>query len=113
MERKELVVGIKNTLKAVSESIVSAMNEIRMSMNEKVSSIAVLRDNLKEDNEALADIGCAVADFVNDLDEIHANIDNVVIAVDDIIDDLYSVPYDLVVEDDFELQDEDFEEDED
>ena len=113
MERKELVVGIKNTLKAVTESIVSTMNEIRMSMNEKVSSIAVLRDNLKEDNEALADISCAVADFVNDLDEIHANIDNVVIAVDDIIDDLYNVPYDLVVEDDLELQDEDFEEDED
>jgi hypothetical protein len=113
MDRTELVSGIKNTLKTVTESIVSAMNEIRMSMNEKVASIAVLRDNLKEDNEALADIGCAVADFVNDLDEIHANIDNVVVAVDDIVADLDDVPYDLVVEDDFELQDEDFEEVED
>ena len=43
MERKELVVGIKNAFNEVTKAVVSAMNEIRMSMNGKVATITKLK----------------------------------------------------------------------
>ena len=95
MERKELVVGIKNALDEVTKAVVSAMNELRMSMNDKVAIIAKAKRELAEDNETLTDISVAVEDFVEDMTEIGANLEEVTNAVDDILYDLDNIPNEL------------------
>ena len=119
MERKELVVGIKNALDEVTKTVVSAMNELRMSMNDKVAIIAKAKRELAEDNETLTDISVAVEDFVEDMTEIGANLEEVTSAVDDILYDLDNIPNELetyterlerVSEEDAEDFDEDSEE---
>ena len=122
MERKELVVGIKNALDEVTKTVVSAMNELRMSMNDKIAVIAKAKRELAEDNETLTDISVAVEDFVEDMTEIGANLEEVTSAVDDILYDLDNIPDELetyterlerVSEEDAEDFDEDNEEVED
>ena len=122
MERKELVVGIKNALDEVVKSVVSAMNELRMSMNDKIAVIAKAKRELAEDNETLTDISVAVEDFVEDMTEIGVNLEEVTSAVDDILYDLDNIPDELetyterlerVSEEDAEDFDEDSEEVED
>lgn len=95
MERKELVVGIKNALDEVVKSVVSAMNELRTSMNDKVAVIAKAKRELAEDNETLTDISVAVEDFVEDMTAIDADMEEVTSAVDDILYDLDNVPNEL------------------
>ena len=95
MERKELVVGIKNALDEVVKSVVSAMNELRTSMNGKVATISKLKFELAEDNETLTDISVAVEDFVEDMTAIGADMEEVTTAVDDILYDLDNVPNEL------------------
>ena len=95
MERKELVVGIKNALDEVVKSVVSAMNELRTSMNDKVAIIANAKRELAEDNETLTDISVAVDDFVEDMTAIGADMEEVTNAVDDILYDLDNVPNEL------------------
>lgn len=97
MERKELVVGIKNALDEMVKATVSAMNELRMSMNESVSIIAKEKRKLAEDNETLTDISVAVSDFVEDMTEIAVDMEHVTAVVDDILYDLDNVPDEIVV----------------
>lgn len=97
MERKELVVGLKNTLKAVTESLVAAMNEIRMNMNERIAIIAREKRELAEDFETLTDISVAVDDFVVDITDVAVDMDNLAGTVDDILDNLDDIPDELVV----------------
>ena len=118
MERKELVVGIKNALDEVVKSVVSAMNELRTSMNDKVAVIAKAKRELAEDNETLTDISVAVEDFVEDMTAIGADMEEVTSAVDDILYDLDNVPNELETylekrEEISEEDTEDFDEDED
>ena len=109
MERNELVVSIKNTLDEVVRATVSAMNELRMSMNERIAIIAREKRELAEDNETLTDISVAVSDFVEDMTEVAVDIENVAAVVDDILYDLDDIPDEIVVRD----EDEDNEVDED
>ena len=95
MERKELVVGIKNAFNEVTKAVVSAMNESRMSMNGKVATISKLKFELAEDNETLTDISVAVEDFVEDMTAIGADMEEVTSAVDDILYDLDNIPNEL------------------
>ena len=95
MERKELVVGIKNALDEVVKSVVSAMNELRTSMNDKIAVIAKAKRELAEDNETLTDISVAVEDFVEDMTAIGADMEEVSSAVDDILYDLDNIPDEL------------------
>ena len=95
MERKELVVGIKNAFDEVVKSVVSAMNELRTSMNGKVATISKLKFELAEDNETLTDISVAVEDFVEDMTAISADMEEVTTAVDDILYDLDNIPNEL------------------
>lgn len=113
MERNELVLGIKNALDEVTKAIVSAMNELRMSMNERIAIITREKRELAEDNETLANISVAVSDFIEDMTEVAVNMENVTAVVDDILYDLDDIPDEIVVEDEDELDfaDEDFHED--
>ena len=95
MERKELVVGIKNALDEVTKAVISATNELRTSMNEKVAIIANAKRELAEDNETLTDISIAVSDFVGDMTEIGANLEEVTSTVYDILCNLNNVPDEL------------------
>lgn len=95
MERKELVAGIKNAFNEVTKAVVSAMNELRTSMNDKVAVIAKAKRELAEDNETLTDISVAVEDFVEDMTAIGADMEEVTSAVDDILYDLDNVPNEL------------------
>ena len=118
MERKELVVGIKNAFNEVTKAVVSAMNEIRMSMNGKVATISKLKFELAEDNETLTDISVAVEDFVDDMTAIGEDMEEVTSAVDDILYDLDNIPNELETylekkEEISEEDAEDFDEDED
>lgn len=112
MERKELVVGIKNALNEIVKATVSAMNELRMSMNESVAIIAKEKRKLAEDNETLTDISVAVSDFVEDMTEIAVDMEHVTAVVDDILYDLDSVPDEIMVGNENEpvFTDEDFDE---
>ena len=82
MERKELVVGIKNAFKEVTKAVVVAV-------------IAKAKRELAEDNETLTDISVAVEDFVEDMTAIGADMEEVTSAVDDILYDLDNVPNEL------------------
>lgn len=95
MERKELVVDIKNAFSEVTKVVVSAINELRMSMNDKIATIAKVRRELAEDNETLADISVAVEDFVEDMSVVSADLVEVSSAVDNILYDLDGIPDDL------------------
>ena len=95
MERKELVVGIKNAFNEVTKAVVSAMNEIRMSMNGKVATISKLKFELAEDNETLTDIAVAVDDFADDMSAIGVDLNEITTAVDDILYDLDNIPNEL------------------
>ena len=95
MERKELVVGIKNALDEVTKAVISATNELRTSMNEKVAIIANAKRELAEDNETLTDISIMVSDFVEDMTEIGANLEEVTNTVDAILCNLDNVPDEL------------------
>ena len=88
MERQELVKGIKETFQVVTETLVSAMNELRASVNDRVSQIKGLRDGLREDNVAMTDIAVAIQDFSADIEEIGEEMSNVSSVVDDILYDL-------------------------
>ena len=88
MERKDLVVGIKKALDEVTKVVVSAMNELRVSMNEKVSTIVKARQELADDYEMLTDIAVAVDDFVVDMSDIAGDIDYTVDTVGEILDGL-------------------------
>jgi DNA repair ATPase RecN len=95
MERKELVVSIKNAFEEVTKTVVYAMNEIRLSMNEKIATIAKAKRELAEDNETLTDISMAVDDFVEDMVAIGVDLEDVTNAVDDILYDLDNIPNEL------------------
>ena len=112
MERKELVAGIKNALDEVVKATVSAMNELRMSMNERIAIIAKEKRGLAEDNETLTDISVAVSDFIEDMTDVAVDMENVTAVVDDILCDLDGIPDEIVVgdEDELDLTDEDFDE---
>ena len=112
MERKELVVNIKNALDEVVKATVSAMNELRMSMNERIAIIAREKRELAEDNETLTDISVAVSDFVEDMTEVAVDMENVTAVVDDILYDLDNIPDEIVVgnEDELDFEEEDFDE---
>lgn len=102
MERKELVVGIKNALDEVVKATVSAMNELRMSMNERFAIIAREKRGLAEDNETLTDISVAVSDFVEDMTEVAVDMGNVTAEVDNILYDLDNIPDEIVIGDEEE-----------
>lgn len=112
MKRKELVVNIKNALDEVVKATVSAMNELRMSMNERIAIIAREKRELAEDNETLTDISVAVSDFVEDMTEVAVDMENVTAVVDDILYDLDNIPDEIVVgnEDELDFAEEDFDE---
>lgn len=95
MERKELVAGIKNALEEVTKTVVSAMNELRMSMNKRISIIAREKYKLAEDNETLTDISVVVDDFVEDMSAIGADLEEVTNAVGDILYDLDNIPNEI------------------
>jgi len=105
MERKELVVDLKNTLKKVSECLVATLNEIRMSMNESVSIIAKEKRELAEDFEMLTDISVMVDDFVFDVTDATADMDNLANTVDDILANLDDIPDELVIGNEEEVPD--------
>lgn len=95
MERKELVVGIKKALDEVTKAVVSAMNELRVSMNEKVSTIVKARQELADDFEMLTDIAVAVDDFIVDMSDIAGDLDYTVDTVGEILDGLDYLPTDF------------------
>ena len=95
MKRKELVAGIKNALEEVTKTVVSAMNELRISMNERISIIAKEKYKLAKDNETLTDISVVVDDFVEDMTAISTDLEEVTKAVDDILYDLDNIPNEL------------------
>lgn len=95
MERKELVVGLKNTLKTVTESLVAAMNEIRTNMNKSIAIIAKEKQELTEDFETLTDISVALDDFVVDITDVAVDMDKLAGTVDDILDNLDDIPDNL------------------
>ena len=99
MERKELVVSVKNALDEVVKATVAAMNELRMSMNERISIITREKRGLAEDNETLTDISVAVNDFVEDMTGVAVDMENVTAVVDDILYDLDGVPDEIVIGD--------------
>jgi methyl-accepting chemotaxis protein len=105
MERQDLVANVQKALQNVSETIMSAVNELRLNMNTKIAQMHDLRCELERDYDAYTGIALAVDDFVYDMNNVAEEMENVSIVVEDILTDLDELPCELVVESDLDFED--------
>lgn len=105
MERQNLVANVQKALQNVSETIMSAVNELRLGMNTKVAQMHELRCELERDYDAYTGISNAIADFVYDMGNVSDEMDEVSAVVETILDDLDNLPNELVVDGDLQFED--------
>ena len=102
MTRTERVKNISTALLNVTEAISSAIDELELSMTNKVASIAKLKKELQADNEEFMDLTTVIETFANDLADVANDMDNATTQILHTLNTLEDFPNDLIFVDDDE-----------
>lgn len=100
MTRTERVKNISTALLNVTEAISSAIDELELSMTNKVTSIAKLKKELQADNEEFMDLTTVIETFANDLSEVANDMDNATTQILHTLNTLEDFPNELIFVDD-------------
>lgn len=102
MTRTERVKNISTALLNVTEAISSAIDELELSMTNKVANIAKLKKELQADNEEFMDLTTVIETFANDLADVANDMDNATTQILHTLNTLEDFPNDLIFVDEDE-----------